>query len=293
MRTRLTLCLLALLLLPLWAQAQTFQPDLGNPLLRGLTAWWRGVPGATGGDRIFDLSLSQNHGTLTNMGYGTTSGWSPATHPGGYMQLNFDATDDYVETSVNPGTSVSTPLTLCSWVYVISDTGDTVLISNRIANNYTGVWWSPTDGAHPLKPALTLCSESGPCTNQEKVFSTNAIALNTWYHLCTTYDGSQTTAGIALYQNGVAVATTLATDTGFAAWTDRPWRLGANRNTTVGEILNGAMADTMVWNRALTAAEIAALYQQAVLGHPALQVASTRTFASLLQLFGAFFPFFR
>src|SRR5262249_38246338 len=76
--------------------AQQFTPDFGHNLLRDIVLWARATPGFAFGDRLFDLTASRNHGTLTNMGFTSTSGWSGTDRFGGHAQVNFDGTDDYV-----------------------------------------------------------------------------------------------------------------------------------------------------------------------------------------------------
>src|SRR5262245_836525 len=94
-RLIITLVSLAFLILTgLQVFPQTPPTSLGHPLLRGALAFWKAVPGLTGGDRFFDLLPNRLHCTLTNMSYGGTSGWSATDRRGASGQLNFDGTDD-------------------------------------------------------------------------------------------------------------------------------------------------------------------------------------------------------
>ena len=77
-----------------------------------------------------------------------------------------------------------------------------------------------------------------------------AIALNTWTHLATTYDG----ANQRLYINGVLVAT--KAQTGAIAAANQPLRIGGNNVS--GEFFQGLIDEVRIYNRALSAAEITA-----------------------------------
>jgi len=77
-----------------------------------------------------------------------------------------------------------------------------------------------------------------------------AIALNTWTHLATTYDG----ANQRLYINGVLVAT--KAKTGAIAAANQPLRIGGNNVS--GEFFRGIIDEVRVYNRALSAADITA-----------------------------------
>lgn len=302
---RRLLPLLLLLTLVSLGQAQPLQgvPILSHPLLRGLQHWYLGVPGLTGGSLWYDLAQSavREHGVLTNMGYSTTSGWSPSTRPGGYMQLNLDNTDDYVALAGNSGLTATTPLTICSWVKLTAITVNTTVgiltNCNPTAFQYPGLYWRASFGgaSQLFRPEVALCSEAGNCGTQINVRADASLSFNTWYHLCVAVDGSATAAGIALYLNGQPLASTVAIDggTGAFTYTDRPWRIGRELND--GQPFNGSLDDLMIFTRALAAREITQLYQSSAQGHPALLVPPSGAAMALAPAGppGHFFPFFR
>ena len=63
---------------------------------------WEGRPGYSEGLTLVDWSDQRRDGTLSNMGYNATSGWSGTDLPGAYAQLNFDGVDDYVTIGGTP-----------------------------------------------------------------------------------------------------------------------------------------------------------------------------------------------
>jgi glucose/arabinose dehydrogenase len=77
-----------------------------------------------------------------------------------------------------------------------------------------------------------------------------SLALNTWSHLATTYDG----AVLRLYVNGVEAATRALT--GGIVASAGPLRLGGN--SVWGEYFSGSQDDVRVYSRALSAAEVQA-----------------------------------
>ena len=78
-----------------------------------------------------------------------------------------------------------------------------------------------------------------------------ALALNTWTHLATSYDGTT----MRLYVNGTQVAT--RAQTGALATSDGPLRFGGN-TVWAASSSPGRLDELRVYNRALTAAEVAA-----------------------------------
>src|SRR5262245_43796922 len=76
----------------------------------------------------------------------------------------------------------------------------------------------------------------------------SAIALNTWVHLATTYDGTR----LLTYVNGAQVASTSVT--GSIVTSTQPLRIGGN--AIWGEFFSGKIDELRIYNRALTAAQI-------------------------------------
>ena len=81
------------------------------------------------------------------------------------------------------------------------------------------------------------------------VNATAALATNTWTHLAMTYDGTT----MRLYVNGTQVAT--RAQTGSIATSTSALRIGGN--SVWGEWFSGQIDEVRVYNRALTAAEVA------------------------------------
>jgi Concanavalin A-like lectin/glucanases superfamily len=267
--------------------------NMAHPLLRGLQYWWRGVPGLTGSVWLIDL-VAYNYGTLLNMGYGTTSGWSPSTRPGGYAQINFDGADDSIATTDPAGVTPSTPFTLCLWA-IMTGTPSAVISSLMVTmsdSEFNGVDWR--FGEFDSRPQLEINADGAVTSAKIQVTAGAALATQAWYHLCATYDGSQTTAGMQLYANGAVLPTAVVTDTGFGAFANNPWRIGSNTQTPPNDEFQGSMDSIMVWSRALPDTDIAALYRLSAQGDRDLLTGAPGVVASspaVPSARGGLFPF--
>jgi beta-lactam-binding protein with PASTA domain/Ca2+-binding RTX toxin-like protein len=173
--------------------------------------------------------------------------------------LQFDGNDDWVtvtDTTASP-LDLSTAMTLEAWVNPTAMSGwETVLMKERGAAGAGLLSYAlyAHDGAPQAGgfagPAGYLRPNPVLTTTDQGVRQTPhvAIALNTWTHLATTYDG----ANMRLYINGVLVAT--KPQTGTIAVANQPLRIGGNNSS--GEFFQGMIDEVRVYNRALSLAEI-------------------------------------
>jgi hypothetical protein len=193
-----------------------------------------------------DLSGNGNNGTLTN---------GPTFSSANKGSIVFDGTNDYINCgSGNLINITGTGITLGAWIYrtAVNPTNYYRRVIEK-AITYPGLQYSlvttPSgDAAGEGKLLLDLYLNSAlptPCRG------TTQLSLNTWYYISATYDGSSR----KLYLNGnldVQTATT-GNITSTAS------------SLIIGEYLpgsgttyawNGRIANTQLYNRALTASEI-------------------------------------
>lgn len=286
-------CLSALVLVPLLGGAQLpFTPDLTHGSLRGLVYWWRAVPGFVGSDRLYDVGPYGAHGTLVNMGFSGTSGYSGTTRQGGYGQVNFDGVNDYVDTSRNAGVAHNAPFTICLWASApVNNQG--MLAATTPNSGPGGVFWGW--GGNGTNDRMLFGIYAGGLFEDLQANSGSILSLNTWYFLCAMYDGSQTIGGMTLWINAVQAGVNIGSNTGFSALTDRPWRLGAYQGTP-SQFFPGSLDSVEVYNRTLTPWEMAQRSQSGRLGDVALQRPLGLPIAAGPSAGvnpGAFFPFFR
>jgi hypothetical protein len=223
----------------------TTVPSAGyTDVTNGLVGWWKFDEGS--GTSATD-SAGSNTGTING-------GSSYVTGKVGPYALSFDGSSGYVDTSINAGVTKTTPFSISAWAKKTPVSGSGEIVTTAIEDApYDGVWfqWSANN-----KLVLSIVGNG----SVEAIDASSAISAGTWHHVVTTYDGSQTIAGMKLYVDGSNIAVTNTTDNGFGTFTDRPWRIGTDRYTTPADYFNGSIDDVRIYNRALSAGEVLDLY---------------------------------
>jgi hypothetical protein len=228
---------LLLVLAPFMAQANIYGSSL--------VGWWTLDSNhyGTGAGGVIDSSGSGNNGTQVG---------TPTLVAGKLGQaLSFNGTSQYVDTGSwsNSLTSIS----VCAWVKPTSGTRQDIvskwsfgayqynLLQGTTANKFT-FYISITGGA-------AIASSN----------SVTTIVAGTWYHLCGTYDNSN----IKLYVNGAQEGVNIAQ-------TGNLYN-GSSQDNLIGEsgdaIFDGSLDDIRIYNRALTAGDVAQLYYQSLSTH--------------------------
>ena len=188
------------------------------------------------GTALADRSGTGNNGTISG------ASWTTAGKYGG--ALSFDGVNDLVTVADSASLDLTNAYTLEAWVRPTS-TGDgwrNVLIKERPSSLAYGLY----SGGYPNRPSTWVT------INGADVFVEGPAALpaNAWTHLATTYDGTT----LRLYVNGAQVASRAAS--GAAPVSGSPFRIGGN--TIWSEWFAGQVDDVRVYNRVLTASQIAA-----------------------------------
>ncbi len=267
------------------SRAQTpLMPDLGHPLLRSLQGWWRAWSGVTSGTTWYDL-VGRQHATLANMGYSSTSGWTVSTRRGGGWAVAFDGTDDAGSIADTPGIrmDLGDQFTWAFWTKTTYAGGTRLDWLQKTAGDFTGFQLEIASGQ-----VYCLFFQASSANLMGRL-TTPTMNDGAWHHITCTYAGTSADSGFALYIDGQAVATTAAgvgSLTGSVATT-------ANLLLVAGGSFATAMDDLRFWRRTLTAQEIATVYQQSLLGDPALFPRQEDVGAPLAANTGAFFPFFQ
>jgi hypothetical protein len=174
--------------------------------------------------------------------------------------LRFDGVDDWVtvtDTTASP-LDLSTGMTIEAWVNPTVMSGwECILMKERgvAGEGLLSYALYAHDGA-PLAvgqpvPAGYVRLNPVASTTDRAVRGTTKLTLGVWTHLATTYDG----ANQRFYVNGVLVGTTASPGAGIAV-SNGAIRIGGNASST-GEFFQGMIDEVRVYNRALSAAEIA------------------------------------
>ena len=224
----------------------------------GLVGWWPGGP--SGGLKLFDRSGKGNHGTLTGFAspFTTASGWVAGLGPGADA-LICDGSSDVVD--FGNVDFIAGDFSLGYWVKKL--TGST---------SFTNIWglgrWNTggTPGTNEYELALTddatgntnkptLYYEVG--TTKYLVTAATALTLGRWAHVFGTRSGGT----ITVYINGNPDATSSGNSASAITNRSRNLKLAG---ADVGILYaNAVFFDPRLYNRALSAAEVAAIYHPA------------------------------
>jgi len=199
----------------------------------GLVAYYGFDEGS--GTSVTDGSGSGNGGTIS----GAT--WTPIGRYG--SALSFDGSNDIVSVPDAASLDLTTALTLEAWVYPTALSGWRTVLQKDVPGELSYSLY-----AHDNVPRPAGYVRVG--TASQSVAGAAALPLNAWTHLAFTYDG----ATLRLYQNGEQVGSRALT--GAITTSSLPLTIGGN--AAWGEHFAGRIDEVRLYNRALTAAEIAA-----------------------------------
>ena len=212
----------------------------------GLTGYWPLDENTS--TSAADASTNGTAGTLTNGPTWTTGQIGSA--------VTFDGTNDYI--SVGTGTvgipAGSKGLTLSSFVKVTTFQSYTVMIGKSHTSTYGG--WQLNTNADTGNRFGGGVNVSGAWT---AITSANTYSTGVWYHVAMTYDG----VAMRLYVNG-ALDNTVAAAGSIQYATNEAAEVNIGRNPASdvpSRYLTGSLDEVRVYNRTLSADEIAQLYR--------------------------------
>ncbi len=191
-----------------------------------MTSWWPA-------DGTAEDIVGNNEGTLTN---GATFG---SGQVGQAFQL--DGIDDFVNVpdSNNLDFAPTAPITVDAWVFRTGSASVMHILGKR-------------DGCSSFNYQMAFDTANGLQFNSSSggVFTGVQLPMNQWVHLAATFDGTTFT----FYIDGTQVATGTGT---LGPVNTAPFRIGASG--TCGSTFAGLIDEVEIFNRALSAEEIAAL----------------------------------
>ena len=205
-----------------------------------------------------DSSGKNHHGMLTN---GASIDTNAGTNKIGGGKLSLDGNNDYVDLSAHAGSfqNVSEG-TIAAWVYADTDaTG--VIFEASDSGDETSRIVLIRDGS-----ALVFAIHDEPIDYIEVETSTNLVPLQTWTHVAITVDSS----GNKFYVNGAQVVSKLTYFEGSPS-TSRffddvsnldfvAWGVNKENGSQFNTRFDGFIDDGRVYDRALTASDIAELH---------------------------------
>ncbi len=213
-------------------------PPPPPPPSTGPVGWWK-LDENTGLSAV-DGSGSGNNGTLLN-GPAWTAGRLGSA-------LAFDGINDNVTIPHSTSLALAGAFSMAAWVNPAISTTN---FKSLMVKNYTHFFYASSKGYCGNGAVLVgFVGSAGTKT----VCAPTPLPANAWTHLAATNDGSV----LRLYRNGVM--TSSAAVTGAPSTSTGTLQLGASR---FGEYFNGKLDEARVYNRALSAAEVLALFNAA------------------------------
>jgi hypothetical protein len=219
----------------------------------GLIGYWSFNEGTS--TQAGDFSGSNQQGFLGGMANPATpiSGWGSGWLGSG---LNFDGTNDYVGVNAMPSTNALSQLTISGWVKrkPATPTRGGVFVKQTNVNNWLALQFFSVSQINVIVSNGSLAYGS---------INATAAEITGWHHYTMVFDGTQTGNAnrLKLYIDGVSRTLSFP---GASIPATTPTIAGAGflgydqQNNT---FLNGSMDEVRMYNRALSATEVANLYQ--------------------------------
>jgi hypothetical protein len=222
-------------------------------LTNGLVGLWSFNGPDLSGTTAYDRSGSGNNGTLTN---------GPTITEGKIGQaLSFDATDDYVDLGTPATFNNIGPMTISAWQYVDTTASASNYIADKTSIGSVNYWDFSTIWSNPVGRISFDVKFSGGFLS--RVAAGGSATNGQWQHILVTWDGSISASNVHMYVNGTEVSSYLTTTDGIGSRSDDSainLTLGARQGVSVLGVLKGKLDEVRIYNRALSATEVAALY---------------------------------
>jgi len=220
--------------------------DRSHPLARGIVGYWLFNEGA--GGKVYDLSGNSNYGTL----YGDTA-WAAGKFG---SCLSFDRSGDYIDSGTGIDMAGWTGLTILAWLnYNGSSGNEHTIVSNWASGaNKAQVLLRIEPSDHSIEAYALEDSDSQIGGS----FLDVSITPNTWKHVVMTWD---TTNGIQMHIDTIKSSTTYASSAPMDSDSSGNLQIGVSPHAT-GDYFGGLIDHVIIFNRALSASEIAWLYRE-------------------------------
>lgn len=216
----------------------------------GLVGYWNFEENT--GTAAGDMSGSGNAGTLTN-GPTWVNGRSGKA-------VDLDGSNDYVTMGSPALYDDMGPLTISMWINPDSVSASPRLLMGKVDAGASTGWWVGQSGSGTGKLFIQAMFSSGTMNTRS---ANDVLVAGKWQHLVFTFDGTSTYANQHIYLNGTEVAyDTGASNNGAGSYlSDAALNLNIGRDATTGSyIYGGLMDEARLYDRVLSAAEVAAIY---------------------------------
>lgn len=208
------------------------------------------------------------NGNLNNQGIGSTT----ITNNGATIDSNgkigkcysFDGSDDYISLTSSAIYSTfaggSTPFSIAFWVYHADSTRAIIFGDYQLSG-------SISFNVELTTSHLVRFYWGG---SPDKTFTNSSVELNTWTHICITYDGSE----LLMYKNGNVLSDSYTGVLTAKSKTSGSFYLGRDSRTGT-TALNGKLNDFRIYDHCLSPKEIKEINKGLVLHYPLDSVYNT------------------
>ena len=182
------------------------------------------------------------------MGYwrndGGISSWNDRR---GWSYLDFDGSGDYVTISDNSTLDITGNITIATW-FMLGAVGANQELINKLESGVSSGYRLMSSSSNKLQGDV-----KGDGSGSDS--SSTSLVVGTWYHGAMTWDGSS----VQVYLNGSADGSPTSYS-GTLLANNQPLYLGARYGS--GNYLTGGIAQTGIWNIALTASQIESMFNE-------------------------------
>ncbi len=218
--------------------------DWDHPLNRGRLGWWYAPPGVPfGGDRFRELTRRRTYATATTNNNTTASPMMPPPQKG----ITVNGSNQYMSVA---GTYTFTAISMAAWVYMTANatTAAGIVFNRNGAGTASGL---NTGG---VGNALNFAWNDDSNTYDHDGAGIN---LHEWTFVLSTLDPTTLWNYVGTAAAGLRpVLNTFATAN--ASGTRDQWEIGRDN---IGRFFTGSIRDVSIWNRALTAPEVARCFE--------------------------------
>lgn len=153
------------------------------------------------------------------------------------------------------------PFSISAWIYVEDISTDIGTIVGKFTASGTGNEWMFKQEVGKLHFYMYDFSVSGTGARKQIVANSITLSNNTWHHVVITSDGGSHT-GYTLYTDAVVTAGTGTTVGGYVMTqnTNAPLTIGAADLGSGNRIFEDRIADVVIFNKELSAAEVTEIY---------------------------------
>jgi len=213
--------------------------DPTHPMGQGIVGWWPMQEGV--GTVIRDIGQYGNHGAWV----GSTNSWV-AGNLGKAVNLT-GASGGYISIPSSASLQVANAMTACIWANRTSAGVNGALFHKGTLGSSYGDWCLVYDGSYSTYPDFRIAYPSSGL-----IVGIGTPATNTWHFIVATFDK----ANAKLFVNGTQVDSKPYTTA--IAQTATPLNIGVYYGVPYAHA--GPLAHARLYNRALSAAEIAQIY---------------------------------